>query len=345
LSKVRIYWSLQITGWFFYAAGSYFPFISAGNINFLTYSTNFFEAFLLFLASHFLRYIITRNAWLQMPLLKVLWRIIITILVLSIPVYPLKLLYGNLVGISFSLDAFDLGHILNYFFFLFIWSVFYFSYHYFIRYSESLKYEATMREIELQHLKSQMNPHFIFNALNSIRALVDENPIQSKNAITQLSNILRNSFMGEKRKLTKFEEELETVKDYLALESTRFEERLTTKFDIHPDSYEYLVPPFMLQTLVENGIKHGIGSLKEGGSIKLSTFVEDNLMHIQIRNSGQFKAVNNKNGAGLGLKNTKKRLKLIYGDNSSFKIFNENDQTVLAVVTIPIIKSYESYNN
>ena len=93
-----------------------------------------------------------------------------------------------------------------------------------------------MREIELEHLKSQLNPHFIFNALNSIRALVDENPKKSKNAITQLSNILRNSLVGEKRKLTKFEDELGTVKDYLALESTRFEERLTTNFDIHQQS-------------------------------------------------------------------------------------------------------------
>ena len=279
-----------------------------------------------------------------MPIAKSIWRIALVILVLSLPIYPLKLAYGHFIGLTFPAGTFDLGSTANYYFFLFLWTVFYFTYHFFMTYSQSLKYEATMREIELEHLKSQLNPHFIFNALNSIRALVDENPKKSKNAITQLSNILRNSLVGEKRKLTKFEDELGTVKDYLALESTRFEERLTTQFDIHPKSKEYLVPPFMLQTLVENGIKHGIGSLKKGGVIKLSTFVEDELMHIQIRNSGQLNSLN-KNGSGLGLKNTKKRLKLIFGETSSFKIFNENDHTVLVVVTIPIIKNYESIDN
>lgn len=344
MSKVQLYWSLQIIGWLSFAAAIAFVVSSAESLNALEYSMIYFDAVLLFSASHFIRYVTIKNSWLTIPISKVIWRIVLVILILSLLIYPLKLAYGTLVGLSFPSGTFDLGITANYFFFLFLWTVFYFSYHFFVRYSQSLKYEATMREIELEHLKSQLNPHFIFNALNSIRALVDENPVKSKNAITQLSNILRNSLIGEKRKLTKFESELETVKDYLALESTRFEERLTTKFDIHPNSNDYLVPPFMLQTLVENGIKHGIGNLKKGGIIKLSTFVEDELMHIQIRNSGQL-STENKNGAGLGLKNTKKRLKLIFGETSSFKIFNENDHTVLAVVTIPIIKSYESFDN
>jgi len=346
MNKVKIYWSLQIIGWLSYAFGNFIPFYARGEtVSSLAYSTNLFEAFLLLIASHLLRKFIIKRAWLQLPVSKVLWRVVLSIVIISIPIYPLKILFSNLIGLSISINALDFGHILNYTFFLFVWTVFYFSYHYFIRFSESLKYEATMKEIELEHLKSQLNPHFIFNALNSIRALVDENPVKSKNAITQLSNILRYSLVGDKQKLTKFEEELETVKDYLALESTRFEERLSVKFDIHPNSSDYLVPPFMLQTLVENGIKHGIGSLKKGGVIALSTFVEEDLMHIQIRNSGQLNGSTIKNGAGLGLKNTKKRLKLIFGDNSSFEIFNENDHTVLAVVKIPIIKSYESINN
>ena len=133
-----------------------------------------------------------------------------------------------------------------------------------------------MIEIELNNLKSQLNPHFIFNALNSIRALVDENPSKSKQAINQLSNILRNSLASDKKGLTKFEDELKIVKDYLGLESIRFEERLKTEFEIHPDSQKFLVPPLMIQTLVENGIKHGISKLTPGGVIQLKTFVDNN---------------------------------------------------------------------
>ena len=123
--------------------------------------------------------------------------------------------------------------------------------------TKASKYEASMVQIELNHLKSQLNPHFIFNALNSIRALVDENPGKSKQAINQLANILRNSLASDKKGLTKFEDELKIVKDYLGLEHIRFEERLRAEFDIHPDSHLFHVPPLMIQTLVENGIKHG----------------------------------------------------------------------------------------
>ncbi len=90
---------------------------------------------------------------------------------------------------------------------------------------------------------------------------MDENPSKSKQAINQLSNILRNSLALDKKGLTNFDDELKIVKDYLGLESIRFEERLKTEFDIHPESQRFLVPPLMIQTLVENGIKHGISKL------------------------------------------------------------------------------------
>src|SRR6267154_1204490 len=95
----------------------------------------------------------------------------------------------------------------------FLWSALYFIYNYFERYNKSLKLEATVKEIELNNLKAQLNPHFIFNAMNSIRALIDENPTKSKEAINQLSNILRNSLASDKKGLTKFDDELKIVKD------------------------------------------------------------------------------------------------------------------------------------
>lgn len=267
-------------------------------------------------------------------------RTLLAVLFLSFAIYGLRVLASLPLGmyddeIWAPTTLAGLGSV--YYLTIFVWSVLYFIYNYFERYNNSLKHEAAVREIELNNLKAQLNPHFIFNALNSIRALVDENPKKSKNAITQLSNILRNSLASNKTKLTSFENELKTVKDYLGLESIRFEERLSTEFDIHPDSYQFHVPPLMFQTLIENGIKHGISKLKKGGLIQMRTFVSDNRLKVQIRNTGQVKM----NGmpiqekGGLGLRNTAQRLSLLYGQEASFKIFNESNTTVLTELIIP----------
>ena len=216
----------------------------------------------------------------------------------------------------------------------FFWVLVYFMYHYFESYRKSLQYEATMNEIELNNLKSQLNPHFIFNALNSIRALVDENPGKSKDAITQLSNILRNSLALDKDQLVNFTDEIRTVRDYLALESIRFEERLQTELNIHPDSELFMIPPMMIQTLVENGIKHGVSNLKKGGKIAIDTDIRNSSFIIRIRNSGKYLNTNKKS-TGYGLENTRKRLKLIYGDAATFKISNEENNTVLTEIRIP----------
>ena len=226
----------------------------------------------------------------------------------------------------------------------FLWYVLYFTFHYFNEYNKSLKYEASMVQIELNNLKSQLNPHFIFNALNSIRALVDENPLKAKQAINQLSNILRNSLASDKKGLTKFDEELKIVKDYLGLEHIRFEERLKTDFDIDPASHEFYVPPLMIQTLVENGIKHGISKLTAGGLIQMKTRVENECLVIRILNSGRLINGETKHRSGLGIRNTIQRLKLIYGDEASFRIVNENDNFVLTEIVIPQKQKYESTN-
>ena len=219
----------------------------------------------------------------------------------------------------------------------FLWSTLYFTYHYFEHYNLSLEHEASVVDIELNNLKSQLNPHFIFNALNSIRALVDENPVKSKQAINQLSNILRNS-LTDKRGLANFEDEMKIVHDYLGLESIRFEERLKTEFEIHPDSQSFLVPHLMIQTLVENGIKHGISKLTSGGSIVVKAWVENRQLIIQIRNSGHMQnndGENHDDSNGIGLKNTLQRLKLFYGNEASFRIINENNNFVLTEIHIP----------
>jgi LytS/YehU family sensor histidine kinase len=267
------------------------------------------------------------------------------IAILSLAIHFMRMPVSLVLGYTDWKDGLNLEQLLGvttfFAFIFFLWSILYFTWHYFDRYNKSLKYEASMIEIELNNLRSQLNPHFIFNALNSIRALVDENPGKSKQAINQLSNILRKSLSPDKQGLTKFDDEMKIVKDYLGLETIRFEERLKTEFIIHPDSHHYLVPPLMIQTLVENGIKHGISKLKEGGLIQLKTTVEGDHLTIQIRNSGHLINGVRRSKGGLGIKNTIQRLKLIYGDRTSFRIANENDNFVLTEIIIPKTSSFE----
>lgn len=350
VNKHRLYWMMQLGGWLFYAVIQIVSSFLASDV--LTVKRAVFllsEAFLCLLITHLFRQFLIRYKWLDFPVQKLIPVVVGAIFLMSIVLYFVRIPVNLMLGRLFDpLAAFDAATILGqssfYMILFFFWTVFYFTYHYIDRYNKSLKYEASMIQIELNNLKSQLNPHFIFNALNSIRALVDENPVKSKQAINQLSNILRNSLATDKKGLTTFDAELKIVRDYLGLETIRFEERLKTEFDLDPRSSQFLVPPLMIQTLVENGIKHGISKLTRGGTVQVKTFVKEENLYIQIRNSGQLTQPLKRGKSGLGLKNTIQRLKLIYGDNASFRIVNENDNFVLTELTIPQNKNNESIN-
>ena len=339
VNKTRLYWLMQIGGWALYAAVQIgVAVVSVGTIStqrviFLTY-----EAFFCFILTHLFRTYMNNNRWLSWGMPRLIPRVLLAVWLLGVVMYFLRIPVSLPLGLFSQSVVFDpkniLGLSLVYAFFFFLWSVFYFIYNYFKRYNKSLKMEASIKQIELSNLKSQLNPHFIFNALNSIRALVDENPEKSKQAINQLANILRNSLVTEKKGLTKFGDELKVVRDYLGLESIRFEERLKIELEIDPNSKNFLVPPLMIQTLVENGVKHGISKLTEGGLIQLKTKVENGKLNINIRNSGQYH-LNGHKRRGLGLINTTQRLKLLYGNEARFAISNENDNFVLTEITIP----------
>lgn len=356
VNKNRIYWSLQIGVWLLYAILQImYSYLASGSVT-PRRATNFvLEAFLCLMITNWFRILLIRYQWIYLPMPKLIPSVILSVFLMGLTIYVLRLPITFVLGELFEpvtplnlTQALRISQVLGlssiYAFLFFLWTVFYFTYHYFERYNTSLKYDASMIEIELNNLKSQLNPHFIFNALNSIRALIDENPSKSKQAINQLSNILRSSLASDKKGLTKFEDELKIVKDYLGLESIRFEERLKTEFNIHPESQKFLVPPLMIQTLVENGIKHGISKLTPGGIIQLKTVVENSHLKILIRNSGHFVNGTKRGKSGLGLKNTAQRLKLLYGEEASFRIVNENDNFVLTEIVIPQNKTHESIN-
>tara|TARA_B110000037_G_scaffold34473_1_gene41849 strand:+ start:17227 stop:18423 length:1197 start_codon:yes stop_codon:yes gene_type:complete len=193
----------------------------------------------------------------------------------------------------------------------------------------NLKWEASKNEIELKNLRAQLNPHFLFNSLNSIRALIGLNPEQAKTSVTQLSSLLRKSISLGKLRVISLKEELDLVKIYLDLEQVRFEERLRPDFKISQESLSLEIPPLMIQTVVENAIKHGISQSIDGGIVRVISHKRENTLEITVSNSGLLKI--DQKEEGIGISNTKKRLEILYGKDASFSIDQVDDEVVVKI--------------
>lgn len=221
---------------------------------------------------------------------------------------------------------------------IFVWLSIYILWHY-IEFTNSetiqkVKLESLIKELQLKTIKSQMNPHFIFNALNSIRALVDEDPQRARQAITELSNILRSSIQADQAEVTSLEKELNIVKDYLALEYIRFADRLIVEYEIDADTLSNQMPPMMLQTLVENAIKHGLSKQPGNCLIKIISKFEDNKHLLMVQNTGILDKEMGQDG--FGLQSTKNRLNILYRGNALFEIYQCQPTQVTAKLIIPI---------
>jgi signal transduction histidine kinase len=294
-------------------------------------------------ATHALRSIINRLNWFQYSFENQILLFFALTVGSGVMIYVGNIMLGNLFRYPSQQRGFTdqnaVSFLLPYFLITAIWWLIYFVWHYIDRSRntqvDKLKLESTVKELELKTIKSQLNPHFIFNALNSIRALVDENPQRARTAITELSNILRSSMQVEKAETVSLENELNIVKDYLALENIRFEERLRVKYDIDPETLELPIPPMMLQTLVENAIKHGISRIVTGGTVIIGSHVRNIHHEITIENTGQIGEAKTI-GHGFGLQSTRQRLSLLYGNRASFDIYNKNEETVEAKVLMPL---------
>ncbi|MEO6734195.1 MAG: histidine kinase [Ferruginibacter sp.] len=340
------YWICQLAGWGANFAISVFYYLNLS----IRKIDNFYilitiSVVLGVLFTHIMRMIIKEYQFLNKPITKqILYFVIVTII--------FAILYACAdVGLEKIFNLRDKGapkisvlneitrNSINNFFLLFIWNLLYYTFHYVERTRrqevDTLKLQSLVKELELKTIKSHINPHFIFNALNSIRALVDENPSRARTAITELSNILRSSMQTEKMETVPLESELNIVKDYLALEKMRFEERLNIEMIIDEDTLSQPVPPMMLQTLVENAIKHGISKKIDGGTIRVSSDFVENHHELVVQNSGQLGLYINENG--FGVRSTQDRLNLLYQGKATFAIKNLDDDMVESRITMPLV--------
>ena len=353
LTRQKIYWICQLSGWSVYALVNVIVSASMETFTFSKFLLAVLLSVLGIFLTHEYRNIVVKQNWVQSPLKKLIPRVLISSIAIGLIIFSILALINYFTGImdssklkfiSYLVGIFNLSSV------VLLWSLIYFSVHYFENYKrveiESLIWEAAVKDFELKTLKSQLNPHFMFNALNSIRALIEEDPGSAKIAVTKLSNILRYSLKIERTETVSLEDEMKTVKDYLSLESIRFEERLKYEIKIDPKSLKIEIPPMMIQTLVENGIKHGISSRPEGGEICICSKIENSALHIEIRNNGKIEDDALKISKGFGINNTKHRLNLLYGEEASFKIHNSGPNEVTTELIIPTggVKN-ESFNN
>ncbi len=345
------YWLFQVVGWGLFALINVFfaySFEKMGDANsrYVIFFRLGLFVFLGIVFTHLMRFVIIRLNTLQKTVEK------------QILQFFLVSAFFSLLTATFYMEACNRFDLLNdgerkfinkpfllilsgafYFFInITIWNLIYFIYHYVTKSRkqqlDTLRLEALVKELELQTIKAHINPHFIFNSLNSIRALVVENPERARKAVTELSNILRSSMKSDKQETVPFEKELDIVKDYLALENMRFEDRLRIEYEIDEDTLDQPVPPMMLQTLVENAIKHGISKELEGGVVRIISDFKDDYHELAVQNTGKLNG--GVNAEGFGLHSTTNRLNLLYGDKANFSIRQVNGSLVEARVQIPV---------
>jgi len=201
---------------------------------------------------------------------------------------------------------------------------------------ERAELQQALAAAELQALKSQLHPHFLFNTLQGISTLTDTDNRRAKAMVLKLSNLLRTALRHGSVDLVTLEEELTFVEDYLGLEKIRLEDRLELRWNIAPETRGMLVPQLIMQPLVENAIVHGVACRREGGWIEISSRREENVLEVRIRNCVGTKQ---REGIGLGLRNTRARLQYLYSDEASFSFHQDDAGAAVATLVLPAIGS------
>jgi len=220
-----------------------------------------------------------------------------------------------------------------------VWSILYFGLKFWINMIEEkirvAKADADTRKAQLQMLRYQINPHFLFNTLNSIKALIRREAIVAEIMITEFSEFLRYTLQHNDKTFISLEEEIEIVKKYLVLEKIRFENRLIYSFENTEESLKVPVLCFLIQPFVENAIKHGLKNSPSGILLYIRSFIEGNELYLEIENTGRWITGSDNNGTGI--RNVTDRLATAYPGNHTFKI-EKGENRVLVTITIALEK-------
>ena len=198
----------------------------------------------------------------------------------------------------------------------------------------ALRLEAQLAEARLLVLRAQLEPHFLFNALNTVSVLMRENVDDADRVLVLLSGLLRRALDTSTAGEIELRHEIAFAEAYLALEQIRFADRLAYRFDVEPELLDLRVPSLILQPLIENAVRHGLKERKTDGSIEVGAERQGDMLLLTVRDNGQGMAANA--SAGVGLSNTRSRLALLYGERHSFELLPGRDAGVLARIGIPL---------
>lgn len=199
--------------------------------------------------------------------------------------------------------------------------------------AEAALIELGQQKMQIRNLQAKLNPHFLFNSLNVIRALVHIDNDKADQAISTLSELLRGNLRTSNALFARLGEELVPVRAFLQLAHLRFGNRLKTQIQVPHDLFDVSVPPMMLLNLVENAITHGIGTLAKGGIVTIEASVSAEQVRISVRNTGTL----SKNFEhGIGTEDAKQRLELLFGDQANFTLSQMNASTVAADLVFPV---------
>ena len=350
----RLYWVCQCAGWGFYTVARIYPAVAFVHVPWARATA---ELLLLDGAAlgltHELRGFVRRHRWSALSIPRLCLRVLAASFILAVPLglitlwsavsalqdpSPLLAEFAPGLATHFLQPILLALHIANWTIVLVLWLFIYFTVislrrRRFAKLRES-ELARALQLAQLRVLKTQLNPHFLFNSLNTVRSLIADDPSRAQRAVTHLANTLRYTLSAGHDELVMLAQELDIVREYLALETMRFEDRLSVEFNVAPETGDVQIPVMLLQTIVENAIKHGIAELPEGGTIRISAQLADGACLMQVENPrSKPKATTTREG--IGLRNADERLRLLFGSGASLDLDLSSPSLATVSIRIP----------
>ncbi|GGK61722.1 histidine kinase [Rufibacter glacialis] len=305
------------------------------------YGIQFTGAFLFLVVTHGQRFLSRKYHWQELPIGRLARVVLLYNAVCSVLVQFITYAQMVFTG-SYTWKQMEFSILLLYsvngIMVLSAWSAFYFAFQAIQRWKvkevETLKLQLSLKEAELEAIRSQLNPHFLFNSLNNIRSLVLEDPAKAREMITRLSAMLRYVIGYNRNHLVPVAQELEFLEHYVALEKIHFEEKLAFTSELGPGVMAAAIPPLGIQLLVENAIKHGIGTQVKGGQIHLSLHRQNGHLQVQVENTGLLGNPASGPG-GIGIQRLLERVAHSLDQTGTFSLAQTTDHGVTATLTLP----------
>ncbi len=329
MTKNKVFWILQITGWSVPALNSWAKFFSNTPLSSAYIASEGMSVlFAGIFSSYYLRKYLSNSIGFDDFSRSILIKTSVAYVLATVLYFSLTLLLVVPLYAFFQQQALKLSkimmlsNVLNSFIFMLIWLVLYIIFKTIVRLQavkfERLQLQTELKEAQLNTLKGQLNPHFMFNSLNNIRGLILEDTNKARDMLTRLSEMLRYALGKNTQDKISLQEELEMVMNYIALAKIQFENRLHYHCQIDENLLSFEIPPMIVQMLIENSVKHGISMQKNGGDIQLTIKNDKQSILIEVENTGNLQQQSH--STQLGINNIKKRLQLLYKNKASFTL-------------------------